>query len=97
MSTLLIQTDTGSQDLVTLIRDAIRAEVTRLELALEVAQKRLAVFETRYGVSSAQFADQWTAEDLEGGDDEYVTWAGEYKLTQRLRQKLEQLREVTVR
>ena len=31
------------------------------------------------------------AEDLEGGDDEYITWAGEYQLMQRLEQKLGQL------
>jgi len=33
-------------------------------------------------------------EDLEGGDDEYVRWAGEYKLIQRLQEKLQQLLEI---
>lgn len=35
-----------------------------------------------------------TAEDLQGGDDEYVQWAGEYKLMQRLEQKLAQLKDL---
>lgn len=35
------------------------------------------------------------AEDLEGGDDECVRWAGEYRLMQRLQEKLEQLREIS--
>jgi hypothetical protein len=34
------------------------------------------------------------AEDLQGGDDEYVQWAGEYRLAQRLREKLHRLREI---
>jgi hypothetical protein len=34
------------------------------------------------------------AEDLKGGDDEYVRWAGEYKLMQRLQEKLRQLQEI---
>lgn len=40
----------------------------------------------------------WTAEDLEGRDDEYVTWAGEIKIKQRLvnaLQKLEGIEYVT--
>jgi len=35
------------------------------------------------------------AEDLEGGDDEYVRWAGEYKLIQRLQEKLLKLQEIS--
>jgi hypothetical protein len=35
-----------------------------------------------------------TTEDLEGGDDGYVRWAGEYKLMPRLQEKLRQLLEI---
>jgi hypothetical protein len=38
-----------------------------------------------------------TAEDLVGGDDEYVHWAGEYRLRQRLLQKLDALRGINFR
>jgi hypothetical protein len=38
---------------------------------------------------------EMTAEDLEGKDDEYVHWAGEYKLTQRLQDKLRKLQEIS--
>ncbi len=57
-------------------------------LALELAQKRLAQFEQKYGVSSDYFITTMVAEDFEGGDEEYVRWAGEYKLMQRLEEKL---------
>jgi hypothetical protein len=32
---------------------------------------------------------------LEGKDDEYVHWAGEYKLMQRLQDKLRKLQEIS--
>ena len=35
-----------------------------------------------------------TAEDLAGGDDEYVRWAGEFRLMERLQAKLQRLQEV---
>jgi len=37
------------------------------------------------------------AEYLAGGDDEYVQWAGEYALLQRLEEKLRQLTEIKYR
>jgi hypothetical protein len=62
-----------------------------LQLALGLARKRLAQFEQKYGVSSDHFITTMVAEDLEGGDEEYVRWAGEYKLKQRLEEKLHKL------
>jgi len=38
---------------------------------------------------------EMAAEDLEGGDDEYVRWAGEYKLIQRLQERLLKLQEIS--
>ena len=35
------------------------------------------------------------AEDLEGKDDEYVHWPGEYKLRQRLHDKAQKLQEIS--
>ncbi len=56
--------------------------------------KRLAPFEEKYGVTSDHFITEMTAEDLDGQDDEYISWAGEYKLMQRLQEKLQKLREI---
>ncbi len=77
-----------------MIRSAIEGEIARLELALKLARERLASFEQKYGVTSEYFFSEMAAEDLEGGDDEYVRWAGEYKLMQRLQEKLQRLREI---
>jgi hypothetical protein len=77
-----------------LVESAVQGEIARLELGLELAKKRVAPFEAKYGIASEKFVATWTAEDLQGGDDEYVQWAGEFKLMQRLEQKLKQLKDL---
>ncbi len=79
-----------------LVGAAVASEIARLELALEMACKRLKPFEDRYGVTSEHFMAEMATEDLEGGDDEYVQWAGEYKLMCDLKEKLAQLREIQI-
>ena len=78
-----------------LLRSAIKGETSRLAMALTAARQRLSPFEEKYGVTSAQFIDEMASEDLDGGDDEYVQWAGEYKLMKRLAHKLGQLEDIT--
>ncbi len=97
MSTVYIEAGQPTPEVVQLVRAAIKGEIARLELALQLAGERLAPFEQKYGVTSEQFMAGLAAEDLAGGDDEYVQWAGEYKLRQRLQEKLQQLRQVRLR
>jgi parvulin-like peptidyl-prolyl isomerase len=80
-----------------LVKSAIEGEIVRLEMALATARQRLAPFEEKYGVTSEQFMATMAAEDLEGRDDEYVQWAGEYQLWLRLQQKVNQLRGIEYR
>jgi hypothetical protein len=96
MTTIYVESgeQVGMQQLV---KSAIDGEIARLDLALAAARKRLAPFEAKYGVTSEQFIHTMAAEDLEGNDDEYVQWAGEYRLWQRLQQKLDQLRGIEYR
>jgi len=47
---------------------------------LEKTNKILLKFEDKYQISSDFFITHWTAENLEGGDDEYVSWAGEIQI-----------------
>lgn len=96
MGTIYIETSHKPKQLESLVRSAIDGEIVRLELSLELAKDRLLPFEKRYGVSSATFSTEFAAEDLRGGDDEYVQWAGEYRLMQRLEEKLTQLRIIAL-
>jgi hypothetical protein len=95
MATLYIEPVGESGETLRLVRSAIENEVTKLKLALQMAAKRLALFEEKYGVTSEYFIAAMTAEDLEGKDDEYVHWAGEHKLMQRLQNKLQKLQEIS--
>ncbi len=91
-----VESAQASDEAIYLVQSAIKSEIARLKLGLEMAKKRLAPFEQKYGVTSEHFMAEMSAEDLEGGDDEYVLWAGEYKLRQRLQDKLNQLQEIKV-
>jgi len=94
MSTIYVEPLQKASEVLPLVRSAIEGEITRLELAVNLARERLVPFERKYGATSEHFIAEWAAEDLEGGDDEYVRWAGEYRLMQRLQQKLRQLQEI---
>jgi hypothetical protein len=83
-----------SRSVLHLVHTAVDAEIQRLAMGISLADKRLAVFEGKYHVSSETFIETFASEDLEGGDDEYVEWAGEYKLRVRLQEHLRQLQEV---
>jgi len=94
MSTLYVEPAQVSNEVLRLVQTAIEGEILKLELALKMAKKRLAQFEEKYGVPSDYFIEKMAAEDLEGGDDEYVQWAGEYWLMRDLEEKLARLKEI---
>jgi hypothetical protein len=99
MLQLEIKSDAPDLEIVqNLVRAAINSEIRNLKRSIDKTNKLLQEFETKYQVSSDFFLSNWTAEDLEGRDDEYVNWAGEIKIKQRLvnaLQKLEGIEYVT--
>ena len=64
---------------------------SRLRLVIEASKASLAGFEGRHGAATDHFLRDLTAEDLPGGDLEYVEWAGEAKLLKRLEAELSAL------
>jgi hypothetical protein len=62
------------------VQRALESYQARLQSSIERTQRRLQEFEQRYQVTTAHFLDEMTAEDLQGGDIEYIEWAGEAKL-----------------
>ncbi len=97
MSVIYIETTETATDVRELVQAAIEGQVAKLELGLVMTRKRLAPFEQKYGVTSDHFISEMAAEDLEGGDNEYVQWAGEYMLMQRLQDKLWRLQGIEYR
>lgn len=73
------------------VLQALDAYKVRLRTGIERTKRRLAEFEARHGVDTARFLHEMTAEDLTGGDLEYVEWAGEAKLLEGLEAELREL------
>ena len=73
------------------VLQAIESYKARLRTSIKRTRSRLAQFEQRYGVDTARFLQEMAAEDLEGGDLEYVEWAGEAKLLEGLETELTEL------
>ena len=87
-----IKSDSPDVEIVqNLIKGAIESEIKNLQRSLEKTNKLLQEFETKYQVSSEFFWTNWTAETLSGGDDEYVSWAGEIKIKDKLINALQKL------
>ena len=73
------------------VLQAIESYKARLRAGIKRTQSRLTQFEQRYGVDTGHFLQEMTSEDLEGGDLEYVEWAGEAKLLEALEAELTEL------
>ena len=92
MLQLQITTDKSTE--VELIKSAIVSEIRKLELSIKKTDMVISKFESKYKISSISFINDWTAENLEGGDNEYVEWSGEFKLRRRLFDKLNSLKGI---
>ena len=73
------------------IIQAIESYKRRLKASIARTKRRLKGFEERYAVDTTCFLEKMTAEDLGGGDIEYVEWAGEAQLLQSLKAELTEL------
>ena len=95
MLQLQIKSDSPDVEIVqNLVQSAIDSEIKNLKRSIEKTNKLLMEFEAKYQVSSEFFFAKWTAEDLTGGDEEYVSWAGEIKIKQKLTNSLQKLEAI---
>jgi hypothetical protein len=63
-----------------IIHAAIESQRLHLQVAVERTQSRLRDFEERYNTSTATFLATLSADDLSGGDMDYIDWAGEAQM-----------------
>jgi hypothetical protein len=77
--------------------NALDAYKAKLRASIERTRRNLSTFEQRYGVTTTKFLQEMAAEDLAGGDLEYVEWAGEAKLLEGLETELRDLEDVRYR
>ena len=90
MPEIILKTDMPDKA-VQVLSEALETESLRLKYSLQLAKKRLKRFENKYKISSDKFIDEWSAEDLDGKDLEYIEWAGEYHLSKKLNERLDAL------
>ena len=79
---------------IDVVKSAILAEVKRMEIGLKKTNEQIEIFEKKYSISSDTFLRDLTAEDLEGGDQEYVQWAGELKIREKITDELNKLKDI---
>lgn len=82
------------QHALPVIQSAIAAKVKRIEIGLRKTEQEIQRFESKYHIASEQFMNDCTVEDLDGGDDEYVSWMGEIHLRQAIREELHLLNNI---
>ncbi len=78
------------------VQRALESYQARLQSSIQRTRRRLKGFEARYETSTEHFLAEMTAEDLHGGDLEYVDWAGEAKLLEGLEAELRELRHARI-
>ena len=77
-----------------LLQTAVESKVRRLRLGIESTEAHLRALERRHGRPSTKAMATAAAEDLAGGDLDYVEWLGEWRMLQQLKQDLRQLEAV---
>jgi len=90
---LQIQSDT-KDGVIDIIRAAISSEIKRLEIGLYKTDKQIEKYETEYNVTSEVFRNEFSAEDMKKEDQEYVEWAGELKIREKIMADLKKLKEI---
>lgn len=76
-----------------LIETALANEVRLLEVGIRRTERRLRALETTHGMTTREFMSRFENDELEE-TLELAEWIGEYRLLQRLNEKIEALRGV---
>ena len=93
MIKILIQSDVKERA-VDIVQSAIASEIKRLEQGLHKTDRHIEQFEKKYNILSVVFLEKLFAEDLEGQDQEYIEWAGELKLREKILTDLNHLKGI---
>jgi len=93
MIKLQIQSDT-KDGVIDIVQAAISSEIKRLEIGLYKTNKQIEKYEIEYNVTSEVFQKGLSAEDMRKGDQEYIEWAGELKIREKIMADLKKLKEI---
>jgi PhoPQ-activated pathogenicity-related protein len=88
--TNLVKSGRSSEALARNIHKLVGLEVNQLEIDLAATEKDLGEFEQHYGMSTADFFNQWQAGKTDDRMD-YVEWASLTQIADNLQKRLELL------
>ena len=91
LTTISINGLKNAEQAYSLIQNGIRAEKQRIELSSMKIRKILDEFELKYQKPSSELGISIFAEDLEGQDNEYVIWYGEYMFWKGIQESLQNI------
>ena len=94
MAKLKIIDDKDRDSKKNLVKLAISKEIKRLEISLDKTNKIISEFEKRYKISSEYFLENYSAESLDGKDEEYIRWSGEIQIRSKILTDLSKLKEI---
>ena len=94
MAKLKIIDDKDRDSTKNLVKLAISKEIKRLEISLDKTNKIISEFEKRYKISSEYFLENYSAENLDGKDEEYIRWSGEIQIRSKILTDLNKLKEI---
>ena len=89
-----LQIRSDRMNILPIIQTAITSQCKRIEIGLRKTEQIIQQFEQKYQISSRQVLERYTAEDLGGGDIEYISWLGELKLRQNIEEELQALQDI---
>jgi hypothetical protein len=89
----LILVSPSQRPIQPLVEGALQNELRLLEAGIRRSEQRLQAFESRYGLSTADFLQRYENDALEE-TLEFAEWIGEYRLRERLQEKVEALRAI---
>jgi hypothetical protein len=89
-----LQIISDQQNILPMIQSAIAEKMKRIEIGLKKTEREIQKFEMKYHIPSEQFLKSWKAEDLNGGDEEYIRWRGELEILKSIREELHLLENI---
>jgi len=84
----------ASRDDAEVVERALDNYLATLANSIERTRRKLREFEKRYQASTEHFLKHKTADDLQGGDLDYVEWAGEARLLEGFTAEVQVLERV---
>jgi len=79
-----------------LLTRVLNTEYKRLQLELKITEEKIKRFEERYGMNSSEFLKRYTRGEL-GDEEEFMEWYGELKFLEKIREELEELKNIADR